>query len=226
MRILVIEDEKKIAGFIERGLKEQHYAVDLAGDGDKGIYMAEVNPYDLIILDIMLPGKDGIEICKELRNKKNHIPVLMLTARSRVKDKVEGLHAGADDYLAKPFEFEELLARIQALLRRQRLNKTTIFKMADLELNPITHEVKRAGRAISLSSKEYALLKYFMQHAGHVVTRTMISEHVWNEAFDTDTNVIDVYVNYLRNKIDKDFGPPLIHTIRGTGYSLNQESKC
>jgi len=219
-----VEDEKKIANFIERGLKEEHYIVDIAYDGEKGLFLAEINAYDLIILDIMLPFKDGLSICRELRSKKIATPILMLTARDRVEDKVLGLDLGADDYLAKPFEFEELLARVRALLRRKETDKSTILKIADLELDQLTHKVKRAGREISLTSKEYTLLEYLMLNANQVVTRTMISEHVWNEDFDSFTNVIDVYIKYLRNKIDKDFKRQLIHTIRGTGYTLKERS--
>ena len=223
MRILLVEDEKKMASFIERGLKEEHYAVDVSSDGEEGLSRAEVNPYDLVILDVMLPAKDGITVCREIRNKKLKTPILLLTAKGSVRDKVQGLDSGADDYLAKPFEFEELLARVRALLRRNRGLETPILKVADLELNDPTRLVTRAGREITLTSKEFSLLRYLMIHAGQVVTRTMISEHVWNESFDTFTNVIDVYVNYLRNKIDKGFEKPLIHTVRGAGYVLEEK---
>ncbi|MBU1147377.1 MAG: response regulator transcription factor [Candidatus Omnitrophica bacterium] len=222
MRILLIEDETKIASFIERGLKEEHYIVDVAYEGDKGLFLAEVNTYDLIILDIMLPKKDGISLCKDLRTKKIDTPILMLTAKDKVGDKVLGLDAGADDYLTKPFAFEEFLARIKALLRRSRSDKSTTLKIADLELDQLTHRVKRQEKEITLTSKEYTLLEYLMLNANQVVTRTMISEHVWNEDFDSFTNVIDVYVNYLRNKIDKNFKKHLIYTIRGTGYMLKE----
>ena len=222
MRILLIEDEKKIANFIKRGLKEEHYVVDTALDGEKGLHQASVNQYDLIILDVMLPEKDGIAICRELRDKKIDVPVLMLTAKSAIGDKILGLDAGADDYLTKPFAFEEFLARVRALLRRKREDKITTLEVADLELDQLTHKVRRAGKEINLTSKEYALLEYFMLNANQVVTRTMLSEHVWNEDFDTFTNVIDVYINYLRNKIDKGFRKQLLHTIRGTGYILKE----
>lgn len=222
MRILLIEDEKRMANFIHRGLKEEHYTVDVANEGEQGLFLAEINPYDLIILDMMLPGKDGITISKELRKKQVNSPILMLTARNSVKDKVLGLDAGVDDYLTKPFAFDELLARVRALLRRQTPNKTTILKAADLELNQLTHKVKRADKEIILTSKEYALLEYMMIHADQVVTRTMISEHVWKEDFDSFTNVIDVYIKYLRNKIEKNSKKQLIHTIRGTGYILKE----
>ena len=218
----MIEDEKKVANFIERGLKEEYYAVDVVYDGENGIYMAEVNEYDLIILDIVLPVKDGISICKELRKKKIHVPILMLTVKDGVQDKVLGLDSGADDYVTKPFAFEELLARVRALLRRKNQNVTTVLKVADLELNQLTHEVKRAGKEIALTMKEYTLLEYLMLNTNQIVTRTMISEHVWNESFDSFTNVIDVYVNYLRNKIDKGLKKQLIHTVRGIGYVLKE----
>lgn len=223
MRILLAEDEIKIANFIARGLKEEDYIVDLASDGEEAMFLAEVNPYDLIILDIMLPRKDGITICRELRKKKINVPILMVTAKDRVRDKVLGLNSGADDYLAKPFDYEELSARIGALLRRNRDNKTGILKVDDLELDQLRHKVKRAGKEIQLSSKEFALLEYLMLNANHVVTRTTISEHVWHEDFDSFTNVIDVYISFLRNKIDKDFRKPLIHTIHGKGYALREE---
>ncbi len=222
MRILLIEDEKKIAGFITRGLKEDKYVVDTAFDGEQGLYLAEINPYDLIILDIMLPLKDGISVCKELRNKHINVPVLMLTAKDSVGDKVLGLNCGADDYLTKPFAFEEFLARVRALLRRKTRDKSTTLKEADLELDQLTHKVTRAGKEIMLTNKEYMLLEYLMLNANTVITRTMISEHVWHEDFDSFTNVIDVYINYVRNKIDKDFTKQLIHTIRGAGYILKE----
>ncbi len=220
MRILLVEDEKKIANFIERGLKEEHFIVDIAFEGEKGLFLAEVNIYDLIILDIMLPGKDGVTVCKELRNKNIYAPILMLTAKDKVVDKVLGLDVGADDYLTKPFAFVELLARIRALLRRKREGKSVVIKIADLELNQIDHKVKRSGKEIELTSKEYSLLEYLMLNANQVVTRTMISEHVWNEDFDSFTNIIDVYINYLRSKIGRGFKKQLIYTIRGTGYTL------
>lgn len=222
MRILLVEDEKRMASFIKRGLKEEKYTVDLAYDGEKGFLLGTINPYDLIILDIMLPGKDGITICKEFRSKKIEAPILMLTAKNTVRDKVLGLNCGADDYLSKPFVFDELLARINALVRRQRRDKITTILVADLELDQLTHKVKRAGNEMNLTSKEYSLLEYLMLNENQIVTRTMISEHVWNEDFDSFTNVIDVYINYLRKKVDKDCDKSLIHTIRGTGYILKE----
>ena len=222
MRILLIEDEKKISNFIQRGLKEEHYVVDVAFDGEEGSFMAEINPYDLIILDLMLPKKDGMTVCRELRNKKITTPILMLTARDALRDKVSGFNAGADDYLTKPFAFEEFLVRVRALLKRQRQEKGDVLKFADLQLDQRTHKVKRGDKAILLTSKEYALLEYLMIHANEVVTRTMISEHVWHEDFDSFTNVIDVYVKYLRSKVDKGHSKKLIQTIRGVGYSLKE----
>ncbi len=222
MRILLVEDETRMASFIVRGLKEENYVVDVANDGEKALFLAEINPYDLIILDVILPIKDGITVCRELRIKKIDIPVLMLTSKDRVRDKVLGLNSGADDYLAKPFAFEELLARISALLRRNKTDKTGTLKIADLELDQLKHKVTRAGNEIILTSKEFALLEYLMLNATHVVTRTMISEHVWHEDFDSFTNVIDVYMNFLRNKIDKGHKKQLIHTIHGKGYILRE----
>jgi len=220
MRILVVEDEKRIADFIARGLKEEQFAVDIAYDGEQGLYLAEINPYDLMIFDIMLPKLDGVEICRRLRLKKINIPILMLTALSDVKNKVVGLNSGADDYLTKPFSFDELLARVKVLLRRLTANKTSVLKVADLELNQLNHEVKRAAKTIILTAKEFALLEYFMLHLGQVISRSMISEHVWDEQFDSMSNVIDVHVRNLRNKIDDGFKKKLIHTLRGSGYLL------
>ncbi len=222
MRILLVEDEEKISSFVSRGLKEAHYLVDVAGDGEKGLLMAEVNEYDLLILDIRLPGCDGISICRQLRSKKIEVPILMLSVKNTPEDKVRGLSCGADDYMAKPFAFKELLARVQALLRRNKPGQGGILKVADLELNQLTHKVTRNGREIEMTNKEYVLLEYFMLNPEKVITRTMISEHAWHEDFDSLTNVIDVFVNYLRNKIEKGFAKPLIHTIRGSGYCLRE----
>ena len=222
MRILVIEDEKKLASFIRRALKEKRYAVDVAHDGSEGLFLADANPYDLIILDVMLPQKDGISICRELRKKNNDVPILMLTARAELEDKINGLNSGADDYLTKPFAFAELLARVRAIVRRNQDTKTTKLKVADLELDQLTHKVTRSGQPIELTSTEYSLLEYLMLHANEVVTRTMISEHVWNDDYDAFSNVINVYINYLRKKIDHDFDKKLIHSLRGTGYVLKE----
>lgn len=221
MRILVVEDEKKVASFIKKGLEEESFAVDISYDGEEGSFLAETNPYDLIILDIMLPQKSGLAILRELRDKGINTPILLLTARGTVEDKVTGLNAGADDYLAKPFVFSELLARVRSLLRRGS-EKSPVLKFADLSMDPVTRKVTRSGVDIELTSKEYALLDYFLRRPNQVLTRTMISEHVWESDFDTFTNVIDVYVNYLRNKVDKEFEKKLIHTIRGVGYILKE----
>lgn len=218
----MIEDEKKVASYIKRGLGEEDYIVDIAHEGERGILLAEVNTYDLIILDLMLPDKDGLSICRELRDKKITVPILMLSAKDATKDKVRGLDVGADDYLSKPFAFEELLARIRSLMRRERPDTATTLKAGDLELNLLTHEARRAAKTITLTSKEFALLEYLMLNVNHVVTRTMISEHVWNEGFDSFTNVIDVYINYLRDKVDEGFQKKLIHTVRGKGYILKE----
>jgi heavy metal response regulator len=222
MRILLVEDEKNMASFIKRGLEEERYVVDVAPNGEEALFLAEVNTYDLIILDIMLPDTTGFSICKDLRVKKIDTFILMLTARDDVKDKVLGFKTGADDYLSKPFDFDELLARIAALLRRKRPDRSPVLKIADLELNQLTHKVVRGEKEISLTAKEYSLLEYLMLHANQVVTRTHISEHVWNEDFDSLTNVIDVFINRLRNKIDRRFEKKLIHSLRGTGYMIKE----
>jgi heavy metal response regulator len=223
MRILVIEDEKKVASFIKKGLEEEHYAVDTAYDGETGLYMADVNEYDLVVLDLMIPKIDGLEVLKRIRTSKNNVPILVLTAKDTVEDIVKGLDSGCDDYLTKPFNFIVFLARIRALLRREKIEKEPLLRIADLTLSPVTHKVTRRGKEIDLTSKEYALLEYFMRNPEKVLTRTMISEHVWDYHFDSLTNVIDVYVNYLRRKIDKDFEPKLIQTIRGVGYLMKRE---
>jgi heavy metal response regulator len=222
MRLLVIEDEKKVASFIKKGLEEEHYAVDIAEDGETGLYMAEVNEYDLIVLDLMIPKIDGLEVLKRIRANKNNVPILILTARDSVEDRVKGLDGGCDDYLTKPFAFVEFLARVRALLRREKVEKEPFLKIADLSLSLVTHKVTRSGKEIELTSKEYALLEYFMRNPDKVLTRAMISEHVWDYHFDSLTNVIDVYVNYLRKKVDKDYEPKLIHTIRGVGYMMKR----
>ena len=222
MRILLVEDDQKIASFIKRGLMEEHYTVDITFDGVEADYLAEVNNYDMLILDLMLPGKDGVSVCKDLRDKKINVPILMLTAKGSVKDRVLGLDTGADDYLTKPFAFEELLARVRALLRRNSINKTTTLRIDDLELDQLTHKVKRAGKEIELSNREYNLLEYLMLNANQIVTRTRLYEHIWDINYDTFTNIVDVYINYLRNKIDKGFSRKLIHSVRGVGYILKE----
>lgn len=224
MKILVVEDEERVAQFIQKGLKEEGHAVDVAYDGEEGGFLAEVNDYDLIILDLMLPKKNGLQTCKEIRDHGVNTPVLMLTARDSVEDKVRGLDAGADDYLPKPFAFEELLARVRALLRRQSESKTPTLKIADLELDPMSRQVTRSGKPIRLTTKEYALLEYLLRNPKKVLSRTLIGEHVWDMNFDPESNVIDVYVSHLRTKVDKDFEPPLIHTLRGQGYILSDDA--
>jgi len=223
MRLLVVEDEKKVAGFIKKGLEEEGYAVDLACDGETGLAMGLDGVHDLIILDIHLPKMDGLRVLQELRRKKLTTPVLLLTVRAAIEDKVLGLDTGADDYLTKPFAFQELLARVRALLRRGAATGSPILQVADLTMDPATRSVSRGGEKIELTAKEFALLDYFMRHPGRVLTRTMIAEHVWDYDFDPMTNVIDVYVNYLRKKIDSGRDRKLLHTVRGAGYVMKAE---
>ena len=220
MRILIIEDEKKMARFLERGLQEERFAVDVAHDGEEGLYLAQVHPYDLILLDLLLPRKDGWQVLRELRTGGSSARVLMLTARDGVSDRVRGLEEGADDYLTKPFAFAELLARARALLRRGRDLGPVKLQAADLVLDLKTRKVRRGETPIMLTAKEYAVLEYLLRQAGEVVTRTQLAEHVWDENFDSFSNVIDVTVYHLREKIDRGFKPPLIHTVRGIGYAL------
>ena len=220
MRLLVVEDEKKVAGFIKKGLMEEGYVVDVAPDGRTGLHMALDRVHDLIVLDIHLPKMNGLEVLKELRREKLATPVLLLTVRATIEDKVLGLDSGADDYLTKPFAFQELVARIRALIRRRTQVEQVELRIADLALDPAQRTVSRGNERIELTSKEFALLDYFMRNPGRVLTRTMIAEHVWDYDFDSMTNVIDVYVNYLRKKIDSGREPKLIHTVRGVGYVL------
>ncbi len=223
MRILVVEDEKKVASFIKRGLEEENFTVDMAYDGEEGLFMAESNPYDLILMDIMLPKMDGLAVIKALRGKGVNTPVLCLTAKDTVDDIVSGLNTGSDDYLTKPFAFAELVARVRALLRRGTQDRGAEIRFADLRLDPVAHKVWRSGKEIELTAKEYALLEYFLRNPNQILTRTMIAEHVWDYTFDSFTNIIDVYVNYLRKKVDRDFDKKLIHTVRGIGYVLKEE---
>jgi heavy metal response regulator len=223
MRILVVEDEKKVARFIQQGLEEEHYSVDVTYDGENGAVMAETQAYDLLILDVMLPTMGGLEVTRRLRNAKVTTPILMLTAKTATEDKVAGLDSGADDYLTKPFAFAELLARVRSLLRRGSIEKSTLLTCADLELDTITHKARRGGKNIELTAKEYALLEYFLRNKDRVLSRTIISEHIWDYNFDTGTNLIDVYVNHLRNKIDSTSDKRLIHTVRGVGYVLRED---
>jgi DNA-binding response OmpR family regulator len=220
MRVLVVEDSRRLAGIIKRGLLEEGYAVDSAYDGEEAQYMAETTPFDLIVLDVMLPKKDGLAVCRDLRAKNVNTPILMLTAKDSVEDKVVGLDAGADDYVVKPFAFAELLARLRALLRREVSPKVQKYEVGDLTLDPQSREVSRDGRRIDLTSKEYAILEYFMRRPNAVVTRTMLGENVWDYEFDGLSNIIDVYVRRLRKKIDRDGEDSLIQTVRGAGYRL------
>lgn len=220
MRILVVDDDRRLCAVIRRGLLEEAYAVDLAYDGEDGEYLAEVNPYDLIILDIMLPVKDGIAVCRELRAKKISTPILMLTAKDAVEDRVKGLDTGADDYLVKPFAFSELLARVRALLRREGMSKSPELCVGDLVLNTLTRQVNRGKRPIELTTKEYVILEYLIRHPKVVVTRTMIEEHAWDYDFDSLSNLVDVYIRRLRRKLDTEGEDSLIQTVRGAGYRL------
>ena len=220
MRVLVVEDSRRLAGIIKRGLLEEGYAVDSAYDGEEAQYMAETTPFDLIVLDVMLPKKDGLAVCRDLRTKNVNTPILMLTAKDSVEDKVVGLDAGADDYVVKPFAFAELLARLRALLRREVSPKVQKYEVGDLTLDPQSREVSRDGRRIDLTSKEYAILEYFMRRPNAVVTRTMLGENVWDYEFDGLSNIIDVYVRRIRRKIDREGQDSLIQTVRGAGYRL------
>ncbi|MBP1660590.1 MAG: two component transcriptional regulator [Candidatus Aminicenantes bacterium] len=220
MRVLVVEDSRRLAGIIKRGLIEEGYTVDNAYDGEEAEYLAESTPFDLIILDIMLPKKDGLAVCRDLRAKNVNTPILVLTAKDSVEDKVAGLDTGADDYLVKPFAFSELLARLRALLRREVLPKTQKYQVGDLSLDPQSREVWRNGSPLELTAKEYAIIEYFMRRPNAVVTRTMLGESVWDYEFDGLSNIIDVYVRRLRQKIDREGQPSLIQTVRGAGYRL------
>lgn len=227
MRILVVEDEVKIASAIKRGLELGGYAVDMVHDGDTGYAHAASADYDLIVMDRMLPGLDGVTICAKLRDEGIHTPILMLTARGTIGDKVEGLNSGADDYLVKPFSFDELTARVRALLRRPVVTTGTVFKVDNLEFNPVTFTANRAGQPIKLSHKEFLLLEYFMHHAGQVITKDSLIAHIWNEDADILPNTVEVYIGYLRIKIDRAFPKetPLLHTRRGFGYVLGVGDK-
>ena len=222
MRILIAEDEKKIAEFIRRGLKEEGYAADAVHNGPDALRLAEENPYDLLLLDVMLPGLDGVEVCRRLRGGGFSAPIMMLTARDRVEDKVKGLDSGANDYLTKPFAFEELLARVRALLRARPDEAAAVLKAGALELDLPAHKARLDGEPLELSAKEFSLLEYLVRNKGRTVTRTMIAEHVWDINFDTGTNVIDVYINYLRRKLDKVGAGGMITTVRGKGYMLSE----
>ncbi len=222
MRILIVEDEKRLASYIKKGLEEHHLAVDVSYDGEDGLFMLNTNEYDLVVLDILLPKKNGLEIVKEARKNGMNMPILLLTAKDAVEDRVHGLDLGADDYLVKPFSFIELTARIRALIRRGKVNFQTQLVVADLTLDIAAHRLYRNDQLVDLTNKEFALLEFFMRNLNTVLTRTQIAEHVWDYHFDSLTNVIDVFVNRLRNKIDKDRSNKLIHTIKGVGYIMKE----
>jgi heavy metal response regulator len=220
MRILLVEDEERIAAFIRKGLKEELYTVDVARDGSEALDIAGAGEYDLIILDLRLPVRDGISVCRELRAQGNKTPILMLTARDTIDDRVRGLDAGADDYLVKPFAFQELLARLRALARRPPVIQDHTLRMGNLTLDTHTHQARRDAQTIELSAREYRLLELLMRHSGQVLTRTQIAEHIWGYDFDANSNIVDVYIRYLRRKVDDPFEPKLIQTVRGVGYKL------
>ncbi len=224
MRILVVEDDVPLASFLRKGLEAEHYAVDVAPDGEEARWLACECEYDLMVLDLNLPKLDGIGVLGRVRPKRPSLPVLVLTGRSRLEDRVQVLDLGADDCLLKPFSFTELAARVRALLRRRPVTAPTLLRVADLELDRVERTVRRAGKRIELTSKEFGLLEYLLCNAGHRITRNMIVEHVWNLSFDTGTNIVDVYINYLRKKVDEGFSPRLIHTVRGVGYELRGPS--
>jgi two-component system copper resistance phosphate regulon response regulator CusR len=222
MRILVADDEAKAAGLLVQGLKAEGYAVDLAADGDEAIWLAETNPYDALVLDVMMPAKDGFTVVRHLRKKNILTPVIFVTARGEVEDRVRGLDAGGDDYLAKPFSLTELLARLRAMLRRQRPQAANVLRVADLEMDLLARKVRRAGHDIVLTNREFALLEFLLVNSPKPVSKMAIVEHVWDQHFDSQTNVVNVYVNYLRNKIDQPGLKPLLHTVRGVGFALKE----
>jgi two-component system copper resistance phosphate regulon response regulator CusR len=224
MRILLVEDEEKVSRFIVRGLTAESFAVDTAPDGLAGFELASTYNYDLIVLDLMLPGLNGTELLRRIRHTDHRVPILMLTARDAIVDKVEHLEAGADDYLTKPFAFAELIARIKALLRRGSVDRPNVLRVADLEVDRLSQQVRRASRRVELTAKEYALLEYLMANAGRVLSRTMIIDHVWDQSFDGATNIVDVYVRHLRNKVDDGHETKLIRTVRGVGYKICDEA--
>ena len=222
MRILLVEDEEKVSSFVARGLSAERFAVDVALDGQSGLDLATTYHYDLVILDLMLPKLDGSEVLRRIRTQNTHVPVLILTARDAVADKVGNFEAGAADYLTKPFAFAELLVRTKALLRRGPVTRDSVVRVADLELDRLSQQVKRAGQRIELTSKEYSLLEYLVSNAGRVLSRTMIIEHVWDQSFDGITNIVDVYVRHLRSKVDDPYEQKLIRTVRGVGYTVTK----
>ncbi|HXR46637.1 MAG TPA: response regulator transcription factor [Candidatus Limnocylindrales bacterium] len=222
MRVLVVEDERKTASFVRKALQAEGFAVDVCPNGDDALAATRVTPFDGIVLDIMLPGRDGLSVLRQLRERKNTTPVLLLSARGEVNERVEGLNAGADDYLPKPFELAELVARVRALTRRSGENKSTVLRVADLTLDTVTHRAQRGGKDIELTAREYRLLEFLMHSAGRLCGRMMILEKVWDYDFDPGTNLVDVYIKRLREKVDADFEPKLLHTVRGAGYVLKE----
>jgi len=220
MRILVVEDDAPLARFLSKGLEAEHYAVDISSDGEQALWLTWECEYDLMVLDLNLPKLDGIGLLQKLRTKRPSLPVLVITGRNKVEDRVHALDCGADDCMVKPFSYSELSARVRALLRRRPVAAATLLRVADLELDRVERTVSRGGRRIELTSKEFGLLEYLLRNAGRRITRNMIVEHVWNLSFDTGTNIVDVYINYLRKKVDEGFSPKLIHTVRGVGYEL------
>ena len=224
MRILLVEDDARVASFIRRGFREEHYTVDVAADGEQALFLAQTGEYDLLVLDLMLPKRSGLEVLRTLRGERMTTPILILSAKDALQDKVVGLDAGADDYLTKPFGFDELLARVRALMRRRGDLAATILRAKDLELDTLRHRVARAGHELALTNQEYALLEFLLRHADQVVTRTMLAEHVWEHDFDSLSNVIDVHIARLRRKIDDGFSSKLLQTIRGSGYMLQTKA--
>jgi len=223
MRLLIVEDDKKVAGFLRKGLREEHHSVDVCHDGEEALNAIEVNEYDVIILDVMLPKINGFEVIRRARAQSVLTPILLLTAKDQLEDKLKGLDEGADDYLTKPFSFEELLARIRALLRRSQDYRTKTLRVGDLELDPVSRQVCRTGRKITLTGKEYALLEYLMRNRGRIITQSMIIEHVWDRDYDGLSNVVNVYINHLRDKVDRDHSEKYIHTVRGVGYKIDEK---
>jgi two-component system, OmpR family, response regulator len=223
MRLLVAEDDVKLARALDRGLRRAGYGVDIAHDGDAALLNARVHDYDALVLDVMLPARDGFDVCRTLRSERRWAPVLLLTARDQVNDRIHGLDAGADDYLVKPFDFGELLARVRALIRRGPSPRPTTLVVGDLQVDPASHAVTRAGEPVELTAREFGVLEYLARRPGDVVTRTELLDHVWDENFYGSTNVVDVYVGYLRAKLERPFGRKLIHTVRGVGYRLEPE---
>jgi two-component system OmpR family response regulator len=224
MRLLLVEDDAKLARAVGRGLRHEGYAVDVVGDGDAAVMQAAVWDYDGIVLDVMLPGRDGFAVCRALRERECWAPILILTARSQVGDRIQGLDVGADDYLVKPFDFGELLARVRALVRRAPVERPARLQVGDLAVDPATHGVTRAGVPVALTAREFAVLEYLARHAGEAITRAALLDHVWDENFEGSTNIVDVYVGYLRKKLEQPFDRPLIRTIRGVGYALDAGS--